>query len=196
MSYTSKLGWAAALAFVAAGVLSGGSANATVLDLGTGPTLNVIGMPQDFTITISATDTKTLEVNKFGASQVTTDYFPNQNHDTIASGIQGLFGLATVPTTPTYVSGGVDSNFGPGTFTGASPFNFVAIYNDSGEVVLYYATPVELITLDFAGQLSNVRLYSVGGAVPEPATWALMALGFAGLGFAGYRKSRPAISIA
>ena len=27
-------------------------------------------------------------------------------------------------------------------------------------------------------------------AVPEPATWAMMLLGFAGLGFAGYRGSR------
>ena len=27
------------------------------------------------------------------------------------------------------------------------------------------------------------------GAVPEPSTWAMMALGFAGLGFAGYRSS-------
>ncbi len=28
--------------------------------------------------------------------------------------------------------------------------------------------------------------------VPEPSTWAMMILGFAGLGFAGYRKSRKA----
>jgi hypothetical protein len=28
--------------------------------------------------------------------------------------------------------------------------------------------------------------------VPEPSTWAMMMLGFAGLGFAGYRKSRKA----
>ena len=27
-------------------------------------------------------------------------------------------------------------------------------------------------------------------AVPEPSTWALMLLGFAGLGFAGYRRGR------
>jgi hypothetical protein len=27
-------------------------------------------------------------------------------------------------------------------------------------------------------------------SVPEPSTWAMMLLGFAGLGFAGYRASR------
>jgi hypothetical protein len=33
-------------------------------------------------------------------------------------------------------------------------------------------------------------------AVPEPSTWAMMALGFAGLGLAGYRARRAATSIA
>jgi len=27
-------------------------------------------------------------------------------------------------------------------------------------------------------------------AVPEPSTWAMMLLGFAGLGFAGYRRAK------
>jgi PEP-CTERM motif len=31
-------------------------------------------------------------------------------------------------------------------------------------------------------------VFAFGGAVPEPSTWALMLLGFAGLGYAGYRK--------
>jgi hypothetical protein len=30
----------------------------------------------------------------------------------------------------------------------------------------------------------------VTASTPEPSTWAMMILGFAGLGFAGYRKSR------
>jgi hypothetical protein len=29
-----------------------------------------------------------------------------------------------------------------------------------------------------------------GGAVPEPSTWAMLLLGFAGLGYAGYRRAR------
>jgi hypothetical protein len=33
-------------------------------------------------------------------------------------------------------------------------------------------------------------------AVPEPSTWAMMLLGFAGLGLAGYRASRKGVSIA
>jgi PEP-CTERM motif len=32
--------------------------------------------------------------------------------------------------------------------------------------------------------------------VPEPSTWVMMLIGFAGLGFAGYRTSRKAVSIA
>jgi PEP-CTERM motif len=31
-----------------------------------------------------------------------------------------------------------------------------------------------------------------GAAAPEPSTWAMMLLGLAGLGYAGYRKARPA----
>ena len=34
----------------------------------------------------------------------------------------------------------------------------------------------------------------VGAVIPEPSTWVMMALGFAGLGFAGYRKARTTVS--
>ncbi len=36
---------------------------------------------------------------------------------------------------------------------------------------------------------------AVGGAVPEPSTWAMMLVGFAGLGFAGYRSTQRRAAI-
>jgi hypothetical protein len=49
-----------------------------------------------------------------------------------------------------------------------------------------------------SGANQNFTL-EIGAAVPEASTWAMMTLGFAGLGFAGYRKaktSRTALSAA
>jgi hypothetical protein len=40
--------------------------------------------------------------------------------------------------------------------------------------------------------LNNVQYVAGGisGAVPEPSTWAMMLMGFFGLGFAGWRKAK------
>jgi PEP-CTERM motif len=38
--------------------------------------------------------------------------------------------------------------------------------------------------------------YGTVETIPEPSTWAMMLLGFAGRGLAGYRRSRKAVSIA
>ena len=47
---------------------------------------------------------------------------------------------------------------------------------------------------------ANQQYDYVGGgitlSVPEPSTWAMMVLGFAGLGFAGYRKQRKDVPVA
>ena len=40
------------------------------------------------------------------------------------------------------------------------------------------------------GQGTVVNLTNSVSGVPEPSTWAMMLLGFGGLGFAGYRRSR------
>ena len=47
------------------------------------------------------------------------------------------------------------------------------------------------LTFEFSDNVGNVA------AVPEPATWAMMILGFAGVGFMAYRrKSKPALMAA
>ena len=38
--------------------------------------------------------------------------------------------------------------------------------------------------------LQGSAMASATGAVPEPSTWAMLGIGFAGLGLAGWRKSR------
>jgi hypothetical protein len=42
------------------------------------------------------------------------------------------------------------------------------------------------------GQGTQVKLIQSVAGVPEPATWAMMVVGFAILGFAGYRRNRAA----
>jgi hypothetical protein len=42
-----------------------------------------------------------------------------------------------------------------------------------------------------AGEYQNLGISSLVGSVPEPSTWAMMALGFAGLAGAAMRRGRP-----
>ena len=70
---------------------------------------------------------------------------------------------------------------------GQNPYNFNAI---NGELITS-------ITFD-AVLLQDIKHVSLNvSAVPEPSTWAMMILGFAGLGFMAYRrKSKPALMAA
>jgi len=45
-------------------------------------------------------------------------------------------------------------------------------------------------------QAPGLYTFTHTSGVPEPETWAMMAIGFAALGFTGYRSSRRKISIA
>ncbi len=53
----------------------------------------------------------------------------------------------------------------------------------------------EYRTGDDTDGLDNVSFDNVG-AVPEPSTWAMMILGFAGVGFMTYRRRNKALDAA
>jgi PEP-CTERM motif len=51
-------------------------------------------------------------------------------------------------------------------------------------------------TVDFHDAGKNAFEFSLGSGVPEPSTWAMMALGFAGLGYAGFRRNSKVRALA
>jgi hypothetical protein len=57
---------------------------------------------------------------------------------------------------------------------------------DWGSIPLPHA-PIDEVSLD--GTVTYTFTPTVPGAVPEPSTWAMMLLGFAGLGYARYRRA-------
>jgi hypothetical protein len=82
-----------------------------------------------------------------------------------------------------FSAGGYDYNLyaaGPGAYY-LSTFNPAGVYDPGAAVV-------------FAGD--SVMRADAAGAAPEPATWALMLLGFAGLGLAAQRKARRSRALA
>lgn len=78
---------------------------------------------------------------------------------------------------------------------GLSPKDFVLkmLFNPtSGQV----STALKLQTMDggyHIAQASSLS-FSSPGAVPEPATWAMMLAGFGGMGFAMPRKSTATLA--
>ena len=79
-----------------------------------------------------------------------------------------------------------DNSLFPGSLT--TPFD-VAI---TGGITTYgYFTLSDVDPLSTYGYLD---ITNVSSAVPEPSTWAMLLLGFAGIGFMAYRrKSKPAL---
>jgi PEP-CTERM motif len=73
---------------------------------------------------------------------------------------------------------------------------FSADFGDSAFSEINFDCSAE--TSECAGYISGdmtVSLTNASGTVPEPSTWLMMALGFAGLGFAGYRRARLAVAL-
>ena len=58
------------------------------------------------------------------------------------------------------------------------------IFSDFGNGLLYYCSGVQTCTVGEANATASFSFQSQTGAVPEPATWAMMLLGFSVMGIA------------
>jgi hypothetical protein len=73
-------------------------------------------------------------------------------------------------------------------------FAFINFYDTTGTFNQVTFTEGNHFGGGYESDNQTVGFYTQTGGVPEPSTWALMALGFAGLGFAGYRRPKTAQS--
>jgi hypothetical protein len=192
MKYRRKL---ICLGIVAAAVVGFGlsGAKAAIVDLGTTSPLTLSGVPGLTTLVFSPSpDTDTKLANNVGTNDFANLFLP-QTGTQVGAGIQALFSLSTAPI---FIPGGSGVNAGPGTFTAGAPFNFAAVHQGTAEIVFEFATPQTSITFGpNTPQLSGINFFSLAAAVPEPASWGMMLIGFAGLGFA-FRQSRRKVSFA
>jgi PEP-CTERM motif len=122
-----------------------------------------------------------------------------------------------VPTDPQFTGQWVFALTEPGSsaisdVVGVTSLNTIAFMSDAenGQTIFpsgpflftvpETASPLDVsILLSPAAQAAGFKVFfqsDVEAAVPEPSTWALLLLGFAGLGFVGYRKARPTRALA
>jgi PEP-CTERM motif len=69
--------------------------------------------------------------------------------------------------------------------------NFFTILASGGETM----SSVSFVSDVGIGTFEQPRLSGIGGVIPEPSTWAMMLIGFAGLAYAGYRRAPQPTSI-
>jgi PEP-CTERM motif len=109
-----------------------------------------------------------------GVGVITKRMFDGTVISTISTGFGGNLSLARDPSDGSFYISLIDS---------------ISHYDAAGNFLGSFATP------DSPYYHDGLDVGSFG-AVPEPSTWAMMVLGFAGLGFAGYRRSRKGALVA
>jgi hypothetical protein len=107
-----------------------------------------------------------LAANIYGANPATLDFYAN-----------------SVLLGPAFTVGAA------GTTGDWNPFSAIWYSGSSTSVVL------KIVDTNFIASGNDFGVDDIALTAPEPATWAMLITGFAGLGFAGWRRQRAAIAL-
>ena len=149
--------------------------------------------------TISFTPTPATEILQVTNGTGGNDYsnnFPNQDpNTTVPAAIASLFSVPT-PTLTLNDDGPLPTAYSQNVPLG---YNYVAIHNDTGELLFFYDTSETMFTLNSAASLSNARFYACASGtpgcasgpplVPEPSALALVGSALVIFGFVWRRRS-------
>jgi PEP-CTERM motif len=219
MNLKSLLLGAAATALVVAG-----SAHAALITSSAGLTLTAFPLDNYFgagpitfgAITWSSTNASNQDGSVFGYNGG-YGFGSNGFSSSVLTGVNDNFGFYGVSDTMTFAFSSPVQAVGAvlNWYPDAGDTAYISAYDASNNLLDTYTvlstgtnvgTPNSFYgfwesTADIAKfTMTDGYIAAIGGiyssAVPEPSTWAMMGLGFAGLAFAGYRSRRTAISIA
>ncbi len=132
--------------------------------------------------------------NSLWTFEGTSSFFSTTNYqgDTVQIPITQTFaGLPAELVVPIQPGGDFDWSLELGV-SGAPQPGYASVGDLSNTVTVFYQGPAGTITASASGLFDNFS----SSVVPEPTTWAMMLIGFAGLGAAGYRASRKSTTSA
>ena len=134
----------------------------------------------------------TLDYDLVAGLNLVNNATANANTPT-APGVTGLFGL-----TGTVLANGQVELFATSYGVNELSESYLFEITDTlADTTITQALGESFTTLENSVTLgAQIRGVSFAPSVPEPSTWAMMLLGFGGLGFAGYRRARRENAIA
>jgi hypothetical protein len=124
--------------------------------------------------------------NASSAGSFANVYFGN------SSGSSGQTASFVFGQTPTFVSGGPNAEYGG---TAIDVFGNTVSGQEANGTIEFIGTFTSLTWTN--PQFENWYGFNVGyqSAVPEPSTWAMMILGFAGISFMAFRKRKNGFAL-